>query len=165
MEHDNAPSISEQQPSAAQINNYRKQAKHGIDCLKMHNQLGIRQSKTIQQPPQQSVLKLRMENLISNQAWVADILQERTPFTKCQQIAISKGLRLNWCEEIVQADVMCIKEHNLNTIAQHQVQPRHLTLSNKQTLAKSKTYSINITNLISRHRNCVNRMHHQSPGR
>jgi hypothetical protein len=80
--------------------------------------------------PQRSILKLSMENLSSNQPW-GDIVQEKKPFTTRIYSQNVNGLQyqkdggqyVELCRvaKEVQADVLCIQEHNLDT-TQHQVQ-------------------------------------------
>ena len=80
--------------------------------------------------PQQGTLKLSMKNFINNQHW-GDILQEKKPSTTRIYSQNVNGLKyqrdggqyLKPCKIIkeVQADVMCMQEHNLDT-TQYQVQ-------------------------------------------
>jgi exonuclease III len=95
--------------------------------LKNKKNISFQDNKT---PQQKNIIKLNMENLVSNQPW-GDILQEKPTGTTRIYSQNVNGLQyqkdggqyLELCQitKEVQADVLCVQEHNLDT-TQYQVQ-------------------------------------------
>jgi hypothetical protein len=97
-----------------------------------HNAKSIQTPENTNDKPfrQYKTLKLNMENLITNQPW-GDTMQEKTPGTTRIYSQNVNGLQyqkdggqyLEICQiaKEVQADILCMQEHNLDT-TQHQVQ-------------------------------------------
>lgn len=99
---------------------------------------------------QHKTLSLNMENLTSNHAW-GDILQQKTTGTTRIYSQNVNGLQyqkdggqyLEFCQvaKEVQADVVCIQEHNLDTTQYHVNQTLHQTTRKQWQRANLKMSS------------------------